>query len=85
MQSGYTERDVATSLLNSLSGSFQTAPLFFLNPQNGINYNLVAKTRAVPDPVAAGPGEHADRRGRRSAAGRFWPTSPRSPARPAWR
>jgi multidrug efflux pump subunit AcrB len=44
IQSGYTERDVATSLLNSLSGSFQTSPLFFLNPRNGINYNLVAKT-----------------------------------------
>jgi multidrug efflux pump subunit AcrB len=44
IQSGLTERDVATSLLNSLSGSFQTAPLFFLNPQNGISYNMVAKT-----------------------------------------
>jgi multidrug efflux pump subunit AcrB len=44
MQSGFTEHDVATSLLNSLSGSFQTAPLFFLNPQNGVAYNMVAKT-----------------------------------------
>ena len=44
LQSGYTERDVANSMLNSLSGSFQTAPLFFLNPQNGISYNMVAKT-----------------------------------------
>ena len=35
---------MANSLLNSLSGSFQTAPLFFLNPQNGISYNMVAKT-----------------------------------------
>ncbi|MCU1385760.1 MAG: acriflavin resistance protein [Acidobacteria bacterium] len=44
IQSGFTEREVANSLLNSLSGSFQTAPLFFLNPQNGISYNMVAKT-----------------------------------------
>jgi len=44
LQSGFTEREVANSLLNSLSGSFQTAPLFFLNPQNGISYNMVAKT-----------------------------------------
>jgi multidrug efflux pump subunit AcrB len=44
IQSGFTEHDVATSLLNSLSGSFQTAPLFFLNPQNGVAYNMVAKT-----------------------------------------
>jgi multidrug efflux pump subunit AcrB len=44
IQSGFTEREVADSLLNSLSGSFQTAPLFFLNPQNGISYNMVAKT-----------------------------------------
>jgi multidrug efflux pump subunit AcrB len=44
IQAGFTEHDVATSLLNSLSGSFQTAPLFFLNPANGVSYNMVAKT-----------------------------------------
>ena len=43
LQSGYTERDVANSMLNALSGSFQTAPLFFLNPRSNISYNLVAK------------------------------------------
>jgi len=40
---GYTEHDVAYSLLNSLSGSMQTAPMFFLNERNGVNYNLVAQ------------------------------------------
>ena len=30
-QGGYTERDVATSMLNTLSGSFQITPMFFLN------------------------------------------------------
>jgi multidrug efflux pump subunit AcrB len=41
---GFTERDVATSLLVSLSGSFQTTPTFFLNWQNGVNYNLATQT-----------------------------------------
>jgi multidrug efflux pump subunit AcrB len=40
-QSGYTERDVATNVLNSLSGSFQITPMFFLNYGNGVNYNFV--------------------------------------------
>jgi multidrug efflux pump subunit AcrB len=43
-QGGYTEHDVATSLVNTLSGSFQVQPMFFLNYQNGVNYNLVAQT-----------------------------------------
>ena len=41
---GFTQRDVATSLLVSLSGSFQTTPTFFLNSQNGVNYNLATQT-----------------------------------------
>jgi multidrug efflux pump subunit AcrB len=41
---GFTERDIATSLLVSLSGSFQTTPTFFLNWQNGVNYNLATQT-----------------------------------------
>jgi multidrug efflux pump subunit AcrB len=41
---GYTERDVANSMLNSLSGSFQISPMFFLNWSNGVNYSLVAQT-----------------------------------------
>jgi CzcA family heavy metal efflux pump len=41
---GFTQRDVATSMLVSLSGSFQTTPTFFLNPKNGVSYNLVTQT-----------------------------------------
>src|SRR6266478_4998932 len=41
---GFTQRDIATSLLVSLSGSFQTTPTFFLNWQNGVNYNLATQT-----------------------------------------
>jgi multidrug efflux pump subunit AcrB len=43
-QGGYAERDVANSLLNSLSGSFQITPMFFLNWQNGVSYNLATQT-----------------------------------------
>ena len=43
-QGGFTPRDIANSLLVSLSGSFQTTPSFFLNRQNGVEYNLVTQT-----------------------------------------
>jgi multidrug efflux pump subunit AcrB len=37
---GLTQKDVATSLLVALSGSFQTAPNFYLDPRNGVSYNI---------------------------------------------
>jgi CzcA family heavy metal efflux pump len=43
-QGGYSEHDVAASLLNTLSGSFQLTPMFFLNWNNMVNYNVVAQT-----------------------------------------
>ena len=43
-QMGLTERDVATDLLISLSGSFQTAPNYWLNPVNGVNYTIAVQT-----------------------------------------
>jgi multidrug efflux pump subunit AcrB len=42
--SGFTQRDVANSMLVSLSGSMQTTPTFWLDPRNGIQYNLVTQT-----------------------------------------
>ena len=42
-QLGLTERDVANSVLVSLSNSFQTSPSFFLNPVNGVSYNLATQ------------------------------------------
>jgi multidrug efflux pump subunit AcrB len=39
-QVGLTQRDVAQNLLVSLSSSFQTAPTFWVNPKNGVSYNL---------------------------------------------
>ncbi|HEY6412040.1 MAG TPA: efflux RND transporter permease subunit [Edaphobacter sp.] len=41
---GYTARDVASNLLVALSGSFQTAPTFWLNPDNGVSYNISTQT-----------------------------------------
>ena len=43
-QMGITQRDVSNSLLVSLSSSFQVAPNFWLNTQNGVNYQLAAQT-----------------------------------------
>jgi len=42
-QGGYTEKDVASSVVNTLSGSFQVTPMFFVNWGNGVDYNLVAQ------------------------------------------
>ncbi|HLN00389.1 MAG TPA: efflux RND transporter permease subunit [Bryobacteraceae bacterium] len=49
-ESGLTQRDVADSLLISLSSSGQVAPNQWLNPQNGVNYNVAVQTPqfAVP-------------------------------------
>lgn len=37
-QVGLSQRDVAGNVLTSLSSSSQTAPNFWLNPENGVNY-----------------------------------------------
>ncbi len=38
---GVTEQDAATSMLDTLAGSIQTAPTFWLNPRNGVSYPIV--------------------------------------------
>ncbi len=43
-QFGLTQRDVASSMLISLSGSYQTAPNQWLNLQNGVNYSVTVQT-----------------------------------------
>jgi multidrug efflux pump subunit AcrB len=42
-QVGLSQKDVATSLLISLSGSFQTNPSFYLNWKNGVSYNVITQ------------------------------------------
>jgi multidrug efflux pump subunit AcrB len=43
-QVGLTARDVAQSALVSLSGSFQTAPNFWLNPKNEVTYQIAVQS-----------------------------------------
>jgi multidrug efflux pump subunit AcrB len=44
LEMGLTQNDVANSLLISLSSSFQTAPNFWVNPKNGVNYYVAVQT-----------------------------------------
>ncbi len=44
LQLGMTQRDVANSVLVSLSSSFQTVPNFWVNPKNGVNYSVAVQT-----------------------------------------
>jgi len=41
---GLTQKDVATSVLVALSGSFQTTPNFYLDPKNGVSYNVAIQS-----------------------------------------
>jgi len=41
---GFTQREVANNLLITLSGSFQTAPTFWLNPKNSVSYQVATQT-----------------------------------------
>ena len=43
-QIGFTQRDVATNLLVSLSGSFQTSPSFWVDPNTGVSYQIATQT-----------------------------------------
>jgi multidrug efflux pump subunit AcrB len=43
-QMGIEQKDVANSLLLALSGSGQVAPNFWLDPKNGVSYNVTAQT-----------------------------------------
>ena len=65
-QLGLTQRDVASNLLVSLSGSGQTSPTFWLNPATGVSYNVSTMTPqhrmdSLQDlqtiPIAAGDGD----------------------------
>jgi multidrug efflux pump subunit AcrB len=41
---GLTQQNVAQSLLVALSGSFQTAPNFYLDPKNSVSYNVAVQS-----------------------------------------
>jgi len=40
---GLSQQNVAQSLLVALSGSFQTSPSFYLDPANGVSYNVAVQ------------------------------------------
>jgi multidrug efflux pump subunit AcrB len=42
-QLGFTQQDVASNVLISLSGSQQTAPSFWVDPQSGVEYNVTTQ------------------------------------------
>ncbi len=63
---GLNQRDVASDVLVSLSSSSQTAPNFWLNPRNGVNYRVAVQTpqyrvdsleAVMHTPVSTGDGE----------------------------
>ncbi len=41
---GFSARDIAQNLLVSLSGSFQTAPTFWVDPKTGVSYSIATQT-----------------------------------------
>ena len=41
---GVAQRDVANNMLTSLAGSSLVSPTYFLNPQNGVNYQVAVTT-----------------------------------------
>jgi multidrug efflux pump subunit AcrB len=43
-QIGLQQRDVANSLLVATSGSYQTTPTYWLNPANGVSYNIAVQS-----------------------------------------
>jgi multidrug efflux pump subunit AcrB len=43
-EEGFTERDVASNVLVSLSGSFQTTPSYWLDPKSGVSYSIATQT-----------------------------------------
>ena len=49
---GLTQQNVAPSLLVALSGSFQTSPSFYLDPRNGVTYNVATSDAAIQTGLA---------------------------------
>ena len=41
---GFTQRDIVGSLLVATSGSYQTSPTFWLDPRNGVSYNIATQS-----------------------------------------
>ena len=59
-QLGFSQLDVATGLLISLSSSNQLNPNWWVNPANGVDYPVVVQTPDLPDGHARGDSQYAD-------------------------
>ena len=57
---GLTQRDIANSLLVTLSGSAQVHPNFWLNTENGVSYPIVAQMPQYRIELDVGPCQCAD-------------------------
>ncbi len=68
LQAGYTEQDVANSMLVSLSGSFQVNPMFYLDPKSGVEYFLVVADASIRHSVSPGSAEYSVNRCQSNAA-----------------
>src|SRR5258705_2248565 len=84
-QVGLSTKDVSSSLLVSLSSSFQTAPNLWLNPKNGVSYIVAVQTpqykiaslddiRTIPVTSSSSPS------GTSSPTGMFSPSGTSSPS-----
>ena len=82
-QFGLTQQNVASNILVSLSGSFQTTPSFWTDPKTGTQYNVVAQSPQPQLAVDQRTGHHADHQRRRRQPHNCLPISPPSIAAPA--
>ena len=82
---GITERDVTNSLVVNLAGSFQVAPAFWLNPQTGVSYPIVAQTPQYRHGFAVASWKTSRSPAASPATARCWAASAPSIARTAMR
>ena len=84
-QVGLSTKDVSSSLLVSLSSSFQTAPNLWLNPKNGVSYIVAVQTpqykiaslddiRTIPVTSSSSPSGTSSPTGVSSPSGTLAPT-----------
>jgi multidrug efflux pump subunit AcrB len=89
-QVGLTTRDVSSSLLVSLSSSYQTAPNLWLNPKNGVSYLVAVQTpqykiaslddiRTIPVTSSSSPSGTSSPTGMSSPSGTSSPSSTLAP------
>ncbi len=69
-QFGLTAQNVGQNVLIALSGSSQTAPAFWLNPQNGVVYNVAVQSPQYKRGFARRAAQHSGRRQRRGHCSR---------------